>query len=168
MQQISMIWEITPVMPLGEPFKVICCLISKMLITTHWTMKLLTDADREGLMYQNISEHLDWPSLDVIYTFMKKRAYTGFSKACGMKWRYRCWCNALQYLKWLQKLLNTWVQSLPIPGIRKGSKNLKSKGKNPYYILYHHADVVGGDSGPVSMELSKTTLKYWTCKGPHY
>ena len=40
----------------------------------------------------------------------------------------------------------------------KGLKKTKSKGKNPYYILYHHADVVGGDTGLVPMELGKTTL----------
>ena len=45
---------------------------------------------------------------------------------------------------------------------RKGSKKPKNKGKNPYYIPYHRADVVGGDAGPVPMELGKTTLKYWT------
>ena len=50
----------------------------------------------------------------------------------------------------------------------KGLKKPKSKGKNPYYIPYHRADVVGGDAGPVPMELSKTTLKYWTCGGLYY
>ena len=50
----------------------------------------------------------------------------------------------------------------------KGLKKPKSKGQNPYYIPYHRADVVGADAGPVSMELGKTTLKYWTFGGPHY
>ena len=39
----------------------------------------------------------------------------------------------------------------------KGLKKPKKKGKNPYYFLYHRADVVGGDSSPVPMELGKTT-----------
>ena len=47
-------------------------------------MKPLTDADSKALMYLNTSKHLDWPSLDVILTSLKRRAYTGFSKACGM------------------------------------------------------------------------------------
>ena len=46
----------------------------------------------------------------------------------------------------------------------KGSKKPKSKGKNPNYIPYHHADVVGGDAGPVPIELDKTILKYWTLR----
>ena len=50
----------------------------------------------------------------------------------------------------------------------EGLKKPKNKGKNPYYILYHHDDVVGGDTGPVPMELGKTTLKCWTYGGPHY
>ena len=50
----------------------------------------------------------------------------------------------------------------------KGSKKPKSKGKNPYYIPYHCANVAGSDTGPVRMELGKTTLKCWTCVGPHY
>ena len=50
----------------------------------------------------------------------------------------------------------------------KGMKKPKNKGKNPCYILYHRTDVVGGDTGPVSMELGKTTLKCWTFKSPHY
>ena len=51
----------------------------------------------------------------------------------------------------------------------KGLKKPKNKGKNPCYIPYHCTDVVGGDAGPVPMELGKTTLKCWTCaRGPHY
>ena len=42
----------------------------------------------------------------------------------------------------------------------KRLKKPKNKGKNPYYIPYHLADVVGGDAGQVPMELGKTTLKY--------
>ena len=50
----------------------------------------------------------------------------------------------------------------------KGSKKPKSKGKNPYYIPYHHDNMAGGDAGPVPMELGKITLKFWTCGGPNY
>ena len=50
----------------------------------------------------------------------------------------------------------------------KGLKKPRNKGKNPYYILYHHDDVVGCDAGSVPMELGRTTLKYWTCGGLHY
>ena len=46
-------------------------------------MKPLTDADREALMYQDISEHLDWLSLDVIPTSLKKRACIDFNMDCG-------------------------------------------------------------------------------------
>ena len=57
-------------------------------------------------------------------------------------------------------LAHTWY--------KKGLKKPKSKGKNPYYIPYHRADVAGGDAGPVPMELCKTTLKCWTSRGLHY
>ena len=50
----------------------------------------------------------------------------------------------------------------------KELKKSKSKGKYPYYITYHCANVAGGDAGPVPMELGKATLKYWTCRGPHF
>ena len=50
----------------------------------------------------------------------------------------------------------------------KGSEKPKHDGKNPYYISYHCVDVVGGDIGIVPMELGKTALKYWTCRGPHF
>ena len=50
----------------------------------------------------------------------------------------------------------------------KGLKNPKSKGKNLCYIPYRHADVVGGDAGPLPMELGKTTLNCRTCRGLHY
>ena len=42
---------------------------------------------------------------------------------------------------------------------KKGSKKPKNKGKNPYYLPYHHADVVGGDAGPVPTEVGKTIFK---------
>ena len=41
----------------------------------------------------------------------------------------------------------------------KGSKKPENKGRNPYYIPYHRADLVIGYSDPISMELSKATLK---------
>ena len=50
----------------------------------------------------------------------------------------------------------------------KGLKKLKSKVKNPYYISYCRDDVVGGDIGPVPIELGKATKKYWTCRGAHF
>ena len=49
----------------------------------------------------------------------------------------------------------------------KGLKKPKGKDKKPYYIPYHRSDVVGGDAGQVPMELGKTTLRFWTCRGPH-
>ena len=36
-----------------------------------------------------------------------------------------------------------------------GLKKSKNKDKNLYYILYHRADVVGGDTGPVPIELDQ-------------
>ena len=103
----------------GEPSKVIFYLSSNLLIMTDYTMKPFTSADSEALMYLNISEHLDWPSLDVIYTSLRRRAYIGFSKACGMKLRCRFWFNALQHLKLPRKLLTVKVQSLPMQSIGK-------------------------------------------------
>ena len=50
----------------------------------------------------------------------------------------------------------------------KRSKKPKNKDKNPYYIPYHHADVVDGDAGPVAIELDKTILKCWNYRSPHY
>ena len=50
----------------------------------------------------------------------------------------------------------------------KGSKKPKNKGRNPYYLPYHRDDVVGGDAGPVPMELGKTMPKCWTCRSLHY
>ena len=47
-------------------------------------------------------------------------------------------------------------------------KKPKIKDKNHYYIPYHRSDVADGNSGPVPMELGKTTLPCWTCGGPHY
>ena len=41
----------------GEPLKVIYYLSSNLLIMIVRTMKHLTDADSEALMYLNISEH---------------------------------------------------------------------------------------------------------------
>ena len=50
----------------------------------------------------------------------------------------------------------------------KGSKKPKNKGKNPHCIPYHRGDVAVGDAGPIPMELGKTILKCWICRGPHY
>ena len=68
---------------------------------------------------------------------------------------------AAEIADWMGMILaHTWYG--------KGLKKPRSKAKDPYYIQYHRADVVGGDAGPVPMELGKIILKYWTCGGPHY
>ena len=105
MQKIITIQTIIPLMLPGKPFKVICFLSSNLLTTTDWTIKPLIGGDSTALMYLNTSEHLNWPSLDVIHISLKRRAHTGFRKACGIKLRYRLWYNALQHLKWPQKFL---------------------------------------------------------------
>ena len=40
----------------------------------------------------------------------------------------------------------------------KGSKKPKNKGKNPFRLPYHRADIAGGDADSVPMELGKLYL----------